>query len=204
MVRAAGVGGCGGRSLDRRTGRPRSRQRARTGAGIRGSGGGAADRFQRQQDLPRADPAVLRAVAARLGALVRADSPQGEPATLAAQVAGPAAGAGLADAVAQLVKAITYPRLNVCRESYREVGPDGSCRRQLAVQARRRISGTHCVDCPHWLAFGPAEHEALAARGLAIGSSRVCRGPRGFSAGGFPRAATPAFLPAINVRLPST
>lgn len=121
---------------------------------------GLLDRFQRQQDRPRADPAVLRAVAARLGALVRADSPQGKPATLAAQVTGPAADPGLADAVAQLVKAITYPRLDVCRESYREVGPDGSCRRQLAVQARRRISGTHCVDCPHWLAFGPAEHEA--------------------------------------------
>lgn len=121
---------------------------------------GLLDRFQRQQDRPRADPAVLRAVAARLGALVGADSPQGEPAALAAQVAGPAADAGLADAVTQLVKAISYPRLDVCRESYREVGPDGSCRRQLAAQARRRISGTHCVDCPHWLAFGPAEHEA--------------------------------------------
>jgi hypothetical protein len=118
------------------------------------------DRFQRQQDRPLADPTVLRAVAARLGELVRSAPPPGDPGTVAAQIAGPGLDPGLADAVTQLVKAVTYPRLDVCRESYQEPGPDGSCRRQQAAQARRRISGTHCVDCPHWLAFGPVEHAA--------------------------------------------
>ncbi len=118
------------------------------------------ERFQRQQGLPAAEPAGLRAVAARLGELARGVVPAAEPAALAARIAGPGADPVVADAVAQLVKAITYPRLDLCRESYREAGPEGTCRRQLVAQARRRISGTHCVDCPHWLAFGPAEHEA--------------------------------------------
>lgn len=118
------------------------------------------ERFQRQQDRPAADPAVLRGVAGRLGELARAGASAVEPGALAAGIAGPGADPTLADAVTQLVKAITYPRLEVCRESYREAGPDGSCRRQSLVQARRRISGTHCVDCPHWLAFDPAGHEA--------------------------------------------
>ena len=121
---------------------------------------GLLERFQRQQGFPSADPTVLRAIAARLGALARAAVPAGDLAATAAQVAGPGADAGLAEAVTQLVKAVTYPRLDVCRESYRETAADGTCRRQLAAQARRRISGTHCVDCPHWLAFGADEHAA--------------------------------------------
>lgn len=118
------------------------------------------DRFLRQQDRPVAEPAALRAVAGRLGELARAGAPAADPGALAARISGPGADPGLADAVTQLVKAITYPRLEGCRDSYREAGPDGSCRRQRVEQARRRISGTHCVDCPHWLAFGAVEHEA--------------------------------------------
>jgi hypothetical protein len=121
---------------------------------------GLLERFQRQQGHPSADPAVWRAIAARLGALARAAVPAGDLAATAAQVAGPGADSGLAEAVTQLVKAVTYPRLDVCRESYRETAADGTCRRQLAAPARRRISGTHCVDCPHWLAFGAEEHAA--------------------------------------------
>jgi hypothetical protein len=121
---------------------------------------GLLERFQRQQGRPPADPAVLRPIASRLRALARAVVRAGEPAAVAAQVAGPGADASLAEAVTQLVKAITYPRLDECRESYRETAADGTCRRQLAAQARRRISGTHCVDCPHWLAFGAEEHAA--------------------------------------------
>jgi len=118
------------------------------------------ERFQRQQERPRADPALLRAVADRLGELARGGASAAEPGVLALQFVGPGVDPSLADAVTQLVKAITYPRLKVCRDSYREAGPDGSCRRQVLAQARRRISGTHCVDCPHWLTFGPAEHAA--------------------------------------------
>ena len=118
------------------------------------------ERFQRQRECPRADPALLRTVADRLGELAGGGASAAEPGPLALRIAGPGADPSLAEAVTQLVKAITYPRLEVCRESYREAGSDGSCRRQVLAQARRRISGTHCVDCPHWLAFGPAEHAA--------------------------------------------
>ena len=118
------------------------------------------ERFERQQDRPAADPAALRAVAGRLGELARGGASPAELDTRVRRIVGPGADPVLADAVTQLVKAITYPRLEVCRESYREAGPDGSCRRQRLGQARRRISGTHCVDCPHWLTFEPVEHEA--------------------------------------------
>jgi hypothetical protein len=121
---------------------------------------GLLERFRRQQGLPSADPTLLRAIAARLGTLARAAVPAGDLAATAAQVAGPEADAGLAEAVTQLIKATTYPRLDECRESYRETAADGTCRRQQAAQARRRISGTHCVDCPHWLAFGADAHAA--------------------------------------------
>src|SRR5687768_3602401 len=53
------------------------------------------------------------------------------------------------DVAKQLVKACFYPEFKVCRDSFREVGRDGACRRQELQRVRTRISGTHCVDCPH-------------------------------------------------------
>ena len=64
----------------------------------------------------------------------------------------------LADAARQLVKACFYPELKVCRDSFREVARDGACRRQQLDRARKRISGSHCVDCPHWVALEKSEH----------------------------------------------
>ena len=66
----------------------------------------------------------------------------------------------LADAARQLVKACFYPEFTVCRDSFREVARDGGCRRQELERVRGRISGTHCVDCPHWVALAPAQHAA--------------------------------------------
>ena len=70
----------------------------------------------------------------------------------------------LADVARQLVKACFYPEFKVCRDSFREVARDGSCRRQERERVRGRISGTHCVDCPHWVALAPAEHAEFLAR----------------------------------------
>lgn len=64
----------------------------------------------------------------------------------------------LSSAAQQLLKACLYPELGVCRDSFRAVAEDGSCRRQELARVRGRISGTHCVDCPHWLALSPARH----------------------------------------------
>jgi hypothetical protein len=75
----------------------------------------------------------------------------------------PSTAATLADAARQLVKASFYPEFTVCRESYREVARDGVCRRQDLARVRTRISGTHCVDCPHWVALSAEAHAALLA-----------------------------------------
>ena len=69
----------------------------------------------------------------------------------------------LASAAKQLVKACFYPEFSVCRDSFREVATDGGCRRQELKRVRGRISGAHCVDCPHWVARSPADHEAFLA-----------------------------------------
>ncbi|MBL9189134.1 MAG: hypothetical protein JNK23_16750 [Opitutaceae bacterium] len=121
--------------------------------------------------------AELATVAARLRALVAerglprplapgepgAPGGMGEPecAPLVLRVAGEDAPPLLAEAVRQLVKACFYPEFTVCRESYRETGADGACRRQELARVLRRISGAHCVDCPHWVAHKPEAHRAL-------------------------------------------
>jgi len=64
----------------------------------------------------------------------------------------------LADAARQVIKACFYPEFKTCRDSFREVSRDGTCRRQQLERVRGRISGTHCVDCPHWVALAPAAH----------------------------------------------
>lgn len=70
----------------------------------------------------------------------------------------------LMEAVRQLVKACFYPEFKVCRDSFRECGRDGACRRQQLERVRTRISGSHCVDCPHWVALAPDTHMAYLRR----------------------------------------
>src|SRR4051794_38853343 len=70
----------------------------------------------------------------------------------------------LAEAARQLVKACFYPEFKVCRDSFREVARDGVCRRQQLERVRGRISGSHCVDCPHWVDREPGAHVEFLAR----------------------------------------
>ncbi len=76
----------------------------------------------------------------------------------------PADREALATPVRQLVKACFQGDFKTCRDSYREVSPDGSCRRQELARANGRISGSHCVDCPYWLSLTPAQHERLLTK----------------------------------------
>ena len=131
-----------------------------------------------------------RAVGRRLGAVVAergwpralADGECGAPggmseaevAPLVAAVLGAAGDEGLANAVKQLVKACLYPEFTVCRESYREAAGDGGCKRQELARVRGRVSGTHCVDCPHWVALTPEQHGAMLARAWR-GRFRRCK-----------------------------
>jgi hypothetical protein len=73
----------------------------------------------------------------------------------------------LATPARQLVKACWLPEFKTCRESYREIGDDGACRRQQLAKARGRISGSHCVDCPYWTDLSPEQHARCLEKGWA-------------------------------------
>ncbi len=127
-------------------------------------------RFFGQNGRPLPADVTVAAVTARLAEWVRERGfpdrglAEAEIAAVTASVLGECADPLLADAVKQLVKACGYPRLAQCRDSFREVTREGGCRRQELARVRGRISGSHCVDCPHWTALTPAQHaEFLAA-----------------------------------------
>lgn len=65
------------------------------------------------------------------------------------------------DLARQLLKACFYPEFTTCRDSFRAVSPDGACRRQERGRAAKRISGSHCVDCPYWLSHEAGTHATL-------------------------------------------
>jgi hypothetical protein len=132
---------------------------------------------QKSRTIPAAQITLM---ARQLGDLVRerglppplAEGERGAPGGMSEDVCAPLVGrvvAGtdeplLADAARQLVKACFYPEFTECRDSYREVSPDGSCRRQELPRALGRVSGVHCVDCPHWVALPSAAHGELLER----------------------------------------
>jgi len=138
-------------------------------------------RWFQQHGRPSPDPSIAVDLAARLRELIDerglppplpegecgapGGMPEAECSALVLRVAGTQAEPLLAEATRQLVKACFYPEFSNCRDSFRQVSPDGSCRRQELSRVRGRLSGSHCIDCPHWIRFGPGEHgEFLAAQ----------------------------------------
>ena len=140
-------------------------------------------RYFRQNDRPAPPEAEFAGFAARLWALIGERGlprplgpaergapgklPEAEVAQLLDRVLGdlpPAGRATLEGPASQLVKACFYPEFKTCRDSFREVSPDGSCRRQELARAKLRVSGVHCVDCPHWVALTPEQHGRFLAR----------------------------------------
>lgn len=120
---------------------------------------------------------VIVALADRLAGLIEerglpvplAPGEQGEAQEMSAQEVAPlvdrllagwtgAEREALATPARQLVKACFHGEFKVCRDSFREVSPDGSCRRQELKRVRERISGSHCVDCPYWTGLEPEQH----------------------------------------------
>jgi hypothetical protein len=148
-------------------------------------------RFVRQQGAGAVDGAALRGCAARLVGTIEArglppplapgecGSPGGmaetDVAARVAEVLGDVSDATVADGVKQLVKACFYPEFTVCRDSYRELTRDGACRRQDPARVRGRISGTHCVDCPYWVALEPEAHAARLAAEWVAGPEALAR-----------------------------
>jgi hypothetical protein len=89
---------------------------------------------------------------------------EAETAPLVARVVAGLNDPWLTDMARQFVKTCFYPEFKSCRDSFREVGRDGLCRRQELERVRGRISGAHCIDCPHWIALARDEHEELLVR----------------------------------------
>jgi hypothetical protein len=89
--------------------------------------------------------------------------PEEECAPLVARALAGATDPLLANAAKQLVKTCFYPEFKVCRDSFREVAKDGGCRRQELQRVLGRVSGAHCVDCPHWIALEPGAHQNYLA-----------------------------------------
>lgn len=134
-------------------------------------------RFYRQNAQAVPSKAELEAFASGLGAIVAERGlppplaagdpgapgglPEAEITALVARFVPNDANAFCTDVARQLVKTCFYPEFTVCRDSYRECGKDGVCRRQDADRARRRVSGSHCVDCPYWVTLGTSDHEAF-------------------------------------------
>jgi len=136
-------------------------------------------RFTAQQGQPPLSSGELRQLTARLAQLMRerglptpiaAGASEGSDALtelecgqLVARVIEGMQQAWVAEMARQLVKACFYRELVVCRDSFREVTRAGACRRQELARARGRVSGSHCVDCPHWVGFPPQEHARYLA-----------------------------------------
>jgi hypothetical protein len=100
-----------------------------------------------------------------------------EVAPLVARVLGEATDdALLTGAVKQLVKACFYPEFKTCRDSWCEADAGGACRRQDLARVRTRVSGAHCVDCPHWIALTPAQHEKFLAKNWRDGAAAFAAG----------------------------
>jgi hypothetical protein len=139
------------------------------------------ERFFRQNGRPVPAAAEMEGFATRLWALVAerglppplARGELGEAHEMSAEEAGPLVARALGELKAdeawavparQLVKACFQPEFRKCRDSYRETEPDGTCRRQQLGKARGRVSGSHCVDCPYWVALAPEPHAKFLAK----------------------------------------
>ena len=73
--------------------------------------------------------------------------------------------------VKQLIKGCYQPDHPQCRESYHETDAHGRCRRQELAYDLTRVSGAHCVDCPHWRGWTPDDHAARLAAAWKDGAA---------------------------------
>jgi hypothetical protein len=141
--------------------------------------GAVIRRFFAQNSQPPPPDAEIGAFGARLWATVEhfglpvpptpggsgaaSDMTEAEFAPLVAPMLAVPMSPSLAEAAKQLVKACFYPEFRTCRESYRAVSANGACRRQELERAQKRVSGSHCVDCPYWQDLEPEAHTRFLA-----------------------------------------
>jgi hypothetical protein len=153
-------------------------------------------RLYAQNTVPAPGDATLNATGERLWAIATerglppplAAHERGEPGGMTEEECSPLvaralAGAAdplLAEAVRQVIKACLYPEFKTCRDSFREVGADGRCKRQEFDRVRRRVSGAHCVDCPYWVTLTPEQHERFLAENWRAGAAEFAADRRVF------------------------
>lgn len=64
----------------------------------------------------------------------------------------------------QIFTALLSPEFKACRQSYQSQDASGSCTRQAADECRDRVSGSHCEDCPFFVALSQDQHRKLLGR----------------------------------------
>jgi hypothetical protein len=87
----------------------------------------------------------------------------------------PGHGPALTPLAKQLIKACFQPEPTTCRLSYRQQDASGRCRRQEEAYDQARISGAHCIDCPHW-SRERSEHAAWLAGEWHTGAAALSAG----------------------------
>jgi len=127
--------------------------------------GAVVTRFLKQNGLAPADEETLRALAAVLMAPVAGGTTGRElpesvvkegVARVLAVFSTPRP--ELTNLAKQLIKGCHQPDKSPCCESYHETDEAGRRRRQELAYDLVRVSGAHCVDCPHWGGWSPEEH----------------------------------------------
>jgi len=64
----------------------------------------------------------------------------------------------------QIFTALLSPEFKSCRQSYQHHDADGTCSRQSLDQCQDRVSGSHCEDCPFFVALSQDQHRKLLSR----------------------------------------
>lgn len=64
----------------------------------------------------------------------------------------------------QVLIATLSPEFKACRQSYQNLDASGACPRHSADHCRDRVSGSHCEDCPFFVALSQDQHRKLLGR----------------------------------------
>ena len=70
----------------------------------------------------------------------------------------------------QLLVMVTQEEFKACRLSYQAENVEGEVERQDADYCKDRISGSHCEDCPYFVALSQEKHERLMQKQWIAGA----------------------------------
>ena len=67
----------------------------------------------------------------------------------------------------QVFIALLSPEFKACRQSFQGAFAAGQCNRRSVDHCRDRVSGSHCEDCPFFVALSGDQHRKLLGRSFA-------------------------------------